>query len=70
MPDMNFITMTMKALYQKHRALLQFEDATDLAFNDLCYRFRNVRFSRALMLEKSKNLQITFTLMKVSDSKD
>ncbi len=70
MSDMSFITMTMKALYRKHRALLQLEDATDLALNDLCYRFWNVRFSKALMLEKSKNLQITFTLMKVSDSKD
>ncbi len=70
MPDMSFITMTMKVLYQKHRALLQLEDATDLAFNDLCYRFQNVRFSKALMLEKNKNLQITFMLMKVSDSKD
>jgi len=70
MPDMSFITMTMKVLYQKHRALLQLEDATDLAPNDLCYRFQNVRFSKALMLEKNKNLQITFMLMKVPDSKD
>ena len=70
MSDMSFITMMMKALYQKHRAILQLEDITDLALNDLCYRFQNVRFSKALMLEKSKNLQITFTLMKVFDSKD
>ncbi len=70
MPGMGFITMAVKALYQKHRALLQLEDATDLAPNDLCYRFRNVRFSRALMLEEGKNLQITFTLMKVPGSKD
>jgi len=68
--DMSFITMMMKALYQKHRAILQLEDITDFTLNDLCYRFQNMRFSKALMLEKSKNLQITFTLMKVFDSKD
>ena len=69
-PGAGFITMALEALYQKHRALLQPEDAVNLAPNDLCYRFRNVRFSRALVLEEEKDALITFTLTKVPGSKD
>lgn len=70
MPGCGFITMALEALYQKHRALLQPEDAANLAPNDLCYRFRNVRFNRAMVLEEEKQLQITFTLTVVPGSKD
>ena len=70
MPGAGFITMALEALYQKHRALLQPEDAANIAPNDLCYRFRNVRFSRALVLEEGKDALIMFTLTKVPGSKD
>ncbi|KAI0383025.1 hypothetical protein F5Y04DRAFT_270134 [Hypomontagnella monticulosa] len=53
MPGAGFITMALEALYQKHCALLQPEEAVGIARNDLCYRFRNVRFSRALVLEEA-----------------
>ena len=70
MPGAGFITMALEALYQKHCALLQPEDATNIAPNDLCYCFRNVRFSRALVLEEGKDALIMFTLTKVPGSKD
>lgn len=70
MPGAGFIAMALEALYQKHRALLQPENAANLAQNDLSYRFRNVRFSRAMVLEEGKDVLITFTLMKVPGSKE
>lgn len=70
MPGAAFITMALEALYQKHRALLQPEEANNISSNDLCYRFRNVRFSRAMVLEEGKDVLIMFTLAKVPGSKD
>ena len=70
MPGAGFITMALEALYQKHRALLQPDEAVNVVPNDLCYRFRNVRFSRALVLEEGKDALIMFTLTKVPGSKD
>lgn len=70
MPGAGFITMALEALYQKHCALLQPRDAANIAPNDLCYRFRNVRFSRALVLEEGKDALIMLTLTKVPGSKD
>ena len=70
MPGCGFIAMALEALYQKHRALLQPGEAAKPAPNDLCYRFRNVRFNRAMVLEEEKQLQITFTLTGVPGSKD
>ncbi|KAF5026934.1 hypothetical protein F66182_964 [Fusarium sp. NRRL 66182] len=70
MPGAGFITMALEALYQKHCALLQPEEAAGVARNDLCYRFRDVRFSRALVLEQGKDALITFTLVRAPGSKD
>lgn len=72
MPGAGFITMALEMLYQKHRALLQEEDAAnfDIAPNDLCYRFRNTRFSRALVLEEGKDAVIVSTITKVPGNKD
>ena len=70
MPGAGFITMALEMLYQKHCALLQAEDAVNIAPNDLCYRFRNARFSRALVLEEGKDAMIMSTLTKVPGSKD
>lgn len=70
MPGAGFISMALEAVYQKHCALLQPEEAANTAPNDLCYRFRNVRFRRALVLEEGKDALIMFTLTKVPGSKD
>ncbi|KAI1213019.1 uncharacterized protein F4807DRAFT_471537 [Annulohypoxylon truncatum] len=68
-PGAGFITMAAEAMYQKHTALLLPEEAEGLARNDLCYRFRNVRFSRALVLEEGKDVIISFTLSAVPGDK-
>ncbi|KAI1504774.1 hypothetical protein F5X99DRAFT_405775 [Biscogniauxia marginata] len=71
MPGAGFVTMALEAMYQKHCALLQSEgDRANIARNDLCYRFRNVRFSRALVLEEGKDVMIISTLAAVPGSKD
>lgn len=62
--------MALEAIYQKHCALLQPEESASIARNDLSYRFRNVRFSRALVLEAGKDAVITLTLTAVPGSKD
>lgn len=64
MPGAAFLTMAMEMLYQKHCALEE-EDAVKPAINDLSYRVRNGRFSRALVLEEGKDAIIISTLTKV-----
>lgn len=70
MPGAGFVTMALEALYQKHCALLPLEEALKIVPNDLCYRFRNVRFSRAMVLQEGKDVIITFSLTSVPGSKD
>ncbi|KAI0399293.1 hypothetical protein F4802DRAFT_610970 [Xylaria palmicola] len=71
MPGAGFIAMALEALYQKHCALRGIDGKSNhLARNDLCYRFRNVRFSKALILEEGKDITILFTLTAISGSKD
>ncbi|KAI1271763.1 hypothetical protein F5Y07DRAFT_329734 [Xylaria sp. FL0933] len=71
MPGAGFVTMALEALYQKYCALLEMDGkSNNLARNDLCYRFRNIRFSKALVLEEEKNITVLFTLTAVSNSKD
>ncbi|KAH4043321.1 hypothetical protein HBI56_213740 [Parastagonospora nodorum] len=48
MPGAGFVTMALEAMWQKHCALLP--DAAGIAPNDLSYRFRNVKFNRALVV--------------------
>lgn len=69
MPGAGFVTMALEMLYQKHRALLQEEEAADLAINDLSYRVRNARFSRALVLEEGKDAIVISTLTKIPGDK-
>lgn len=70
MPGAAFLAMALEMLYQKHRALLHEEGAADLNINDLSYRIRNARFSRALVLEEGKDAIIISTLTKVSGDKN
>ncbi|KAK9424265.1 putative Ketosynthase family 3 (KS3) domain-containing protein [Seiridium unicorne] len=70
MPGAGFITMALEAIYQKHCVFLAVEgNNTEPARNGLCYRFRNVRFNKALVLEEKKNVTMLFTLTAVSNSK-
>ena len=70
MPGCGFLTMAVEAMYQKHCALLQPEDAAGIAPNDLCYRFRNVHFNRAMVLAEEKELEIISTLTRVPGDKN
>lgn len=70
MPGAGFVTMGLEALYQKYCALLQPEASMVPSRNDLCYRFRNVRFNRAMVLEEGRDVMVSTTLMPVSGSKD
>ncbi|CZR67900.1 probable 6-methylsalicylic acid synthase [Phialocephala subalpina] len=68
MPAAGFLTLGLEALYQKHCALNP-NDAP-AAPNELCYRFRNVRFNRALVLEAAKDTLLVLTLVQVPGSKE
>lgn len=68
MPAAGFLSLALEALYQKHCALNP-NDAP-AAPNELCYRFRNVRFNRALVLEEGKEAQLMLTLNKVPGGKE
>ncbi|GAW26928.1 putative polyketide synthase [Rosellinia necatrix] len=71
MPGAGFITMALEAMYQKHCVFLAVDrKSDDIARNDLGYRFRNVRFSKALVLEEGKEVTILFTLTATTGSKD
>lgn len=71
MPGAGFVTMALEAMYQKHRALLPLDEAAGITGpNDLSYRFRNVRFSRAMVVEEGKDVISLLTLTKVPGSKD
>lgn len=68
MPGAGFVTLALEALYQKHCATNP--DQTLIAPNELCYQFRNTRFSRALVVEEGKDVILMLTLNKVPGSKD
>lgn len=68
MPGAGFLTLGLEALYQKHCALNE-KDAP-ASSNELCYRFRNVRFNRALVLEEDKDVKLMLTLALVPGSKE
>lgn len=67
MPAAGFLTLGVEAIYQKHRATANPEDAP-AAPNELAYRFRNVRFNRALVLEDGKEVQLMVTLVRAPGS--
>ncbi|KAI1081716.1 hypothetical protein F5B20DRAFT_579046 [Whalleya microplaca] len=68
MPGAGFITFALEAIYQKTRALDP--EGTITAANDLCYRFRNVRIMKALVLEEGKENDVSVTLAQVPGSED
>jgi len=68
MPAAGFITLGLEALYQKRVATSK--DGTIPNINDLCWRFRNVRFDRALVLEQGKDAMLMLTLNQVRGGGD
>ncbi|OQE88936.1 hypothetical protein PENNAL_c0015G05170 [Penicillium nalgiovense] len=66
-PGAGLATIALEAMYQKYCALHPEEE---LEPNDLCYRFRNVKFERAVVVEENKPTTIMLTLSKVPGSKD
>ncbi|KAL8910068.1 MAG: hypothetical protein Q9171_004622 [Xanthocarpia ochracea] len=70
MPGAGFVTMALEMLYQKHCAVSCEEDVAGIAPNDLCWRFRNTKISRALVLEEGKDAIIISTLTKVPGGKE
>ncbi|KAI1424149.1 hypothetical protein F5Y12DRAFT_715501 [Xylaria sp. FL1777] len=71
MPGAAFIAMALEAMYQKHRVFLDLDGKdNNIAVNDLCYRFRNVRFSKALVLEGGMDVVILLTLTASTGSKN
>ncbi|EDN99357.1 hypothetical protein SS1G_02211 [Sclerotinia sclerotiorum 1980 UF-70] len=61
MPAAGYITMAVEALYQKTRVLAT-DDKTINSPNELCYRFRNIRFAKPLVLEDDKVSTVLLSL--------
>ncbi|KAI0128336.1 beta-ketoacyl synthase domain-containing protein [Xylariales sp. AK1849] len=66
MPGAGFLTLGLEALFQEHCALNHKE--APASANELAYRFRNVRFNQALVLEPGKDMPLMLTLTKVPGS--
>ena len=66
MPAAGYVTMALEAMYQKHCSLKPAQVVGSP--NELAYRFRNVRFERALVVEENKPLPVVLSLTTVSGS--
>lgn len=67
-PGAGLATLAVEAIYQKYRTLDLDEDITSP--NELAYRFRNVKFDRAVVVEENKPTTLMLTLSMVPGSKD
>ncbi|KAK4223155.1 hypothetical protein QBC38DRAFT_58577 [Podospora fimiseda] len=67
-PGAGLATMALEAMFQKHVALNPELGIT--SSNELAYRFRNVKFDRAVVVEEGKATTIMVTLTRVPGSKD
>jgi len=73
MPGSGFIAMALEAIFQKKQALdaeVGAENTTPSSPNDFSYRFRNVRFEKALVLEDGKDATVLVSLTLQPGSKD
>lgn len=66
MPGAGFFTMALEAMFQKYYFQ---EPGRVLSPNELCYRFKNVRFERALLVEERTEITIVLSLSPVTDDK-
>lgn len=67
-PGAGLATMALEAMYQKYVATHPDENISSA--NELAYRFRNVKFERAVVIEENKRNTILLTLTQVPGSKD
>lgn len=67
-PGAGLVTLALEAMYQKYCALNP--DEAIASPNELAYRFRNVRFDRAIVVEESRPTTIVLTLTKVPGNED
>lgn len=73
MPGSGFIAMALEAMFQKSQASdagVGADSAGPRGANDFCYRFRNVRFEKALVLDEEKDAAIVVSLTQQPGSKD
>ncbi|ATY62880.1 Beta-ketoacyl synthase [Cordyceps militaris] len=67
-PGSGFISMALEAIWQKHKAV-EPAAADVAAINDLAYRFRNVKFEKALVVEEDKDTEVMLWLTQKPGSK-
>ncbi|KAI0485708.1 putative polyketide synthase [Xylaria cf. heliscus] len=67
-PGAGLVTLALEAMYQKYCMLNP--DTAVASPNELAYRFRNVNFHRAIVVEETKATTIMLTLAVVPGSKD
>lgn len=68
LPGAGFITMAVEAMYQKKQSTEPNQNVHSA--NDLCYRFRNVRFDKALVVEEEKQANVMLSLKQEPGSND
>ncbi|KAL9013538.1 MAG: hypothetical protein Q9173_001776 [Seirophora scorigena] len=68
MPGSGYIAMASEAMYQKQQSVDP--DPHVISSRDFCYRMRNIRFDKALVLEEGKEVVIMLSLNKQSGNKD
>ncbi|KAJ8062818.1 hypothetical protein OCU04_008076 [Sclerotinia nivalis] len=69
MPGAGYIAMAVEGLYQKTRATTT-EDRIINSPNELCCRFRNIRFAKALVPEDDKESAVLLSLTQQHGGKD
>lgn len=67
-PGSGFISMALEAMWQKYKATDPAAAGVE-AMNDLSYRFRNVKFEKALVLEQGKDTEVLLWLNQEAGSK-
>ncbi|KAI1361469.1 hypothetical protein F5Y08DRAFT_17956 [Xylaria arbuscula] len=68
MPGMAFVAMALEAMYQKYCVLHPEETQHVQGPMDLAYRFRDIKFDRALVVEAGKPAALMLTLANVPGS--
>jgi acyl transferase domain-containing protein len=67
MPGAGYATLALEAMYQMHCAL---SSERDVGPNDLAYRFRNVRFNRAMVVDEDKPSTLILSLTRSHGNKN
>ncbi|KAL8860961.1 MAG: hypothetical protein Q9178_002716 [Gyalolechia marmorata] len=68
MPGSGYIAMASEAMYQKQQSVDPAAGVT--SSRDFCYRLRNIRFEKALVLEEGKGVVIMLSLNQQAGNKD